>query len=189
MIRPRYVLLDRDGVINVDSDQFIKSPNEWIPIDGSLEAIALLNRFGYHVAVVTNQSGLARGLLTEKTLEEIHTKMHALVKSLGGRIDGVYYCPHGPESDCRCRKPRPGLLEAFAAERQIPLEQVLVIGDSLRDLQAALAVGAQPILVKTGKGRKTHANHPELDVPVFENLWEAAQYITSTFGQQNAERS
>lgn len=179
----RYVLLDRDGVINRDSDLFIKSPDEWLPIDGSLDAIALFNQFGYRVIVVTNQSGLARGYLTEQTLQQIHAKMQAMAKEKGGQIDAIYYCPHGPDSDCRCRKPRPGLLEAFAADYDIQLNELYVIGDSLRDIQAAIQVGAHPILVKTGKGKKTLKDHPELTVPVFENLWEAARYITQSGDQ------
>lgn len=173
----RFVLLDRDGVINEDSADYIKTPQEWRPLAGSLEAIALLNRHGYQVAVITNQSGVARGLLDEATLARIHAKMQRLAAEYGGRIAAVYYCPHGPDSDCRCRKPKPGLLEQFAADWQVDLADTVMIGDSLRDLEAAWAVGAKAILVETGKGKKTLANNPQLDVPLFDTLYDAAQFL------------
>jgi D-glycero-D-manno-heptose 1,7-bisphosphate phosphatase len=179
MPKQRYILLDRDGVINHDSDTFIKSPDEWIPIEGSLEAIALLNAHGYQVIVVTNQSGVARGLFDETILEKIHAKMRQLVSEKGGNITAIYFCPHGANSDCECRKPKAGLLKAFAADFHADLTMIAVIGDSLRDLQAAEAVGAKPILVKTGKGRQTLLNNPQLNIPVFENLYDAAQHLIS----------
>jgi D-glycero-D-manno-heptose 1,7-bisphosphate phosphatase len=179
MEQRRYVLLDRDGVINLDSDDFIKSPDEWIPIEGSLEAIALLNQQGYEVVVISNQSGIARGLFDEAMLTKIHDKMHRLLAEKGGEIAAIYYCPHGPESSCNCRKPKPGLLEQFALEKNVDLNSVYFIGDSLRDIQAAQAVGADPILVKTGKGQKTLSNNPNLNIPTFENLYGAAEYILS----------
>lgn len=175
----RYVLLDRDGVINHDSDHFIKSPEQWLPIEDSLEAIALLNRHDYKVVVITNQSGLARGLFDAATLEKIHAKMRRMVEQKGGKIDAIYFCPHGPDDGCTCRKPKPGLLEAFAGDHHIKLSGIAVIGDSLRDLQAAEAVGASPMLVKTGKGRQTLDKNPNLNIPIFENLYDAAKYITS----------
>ena len=181
MPKQRYVLLDRDGVINYDSDEFIKSPEQWLPIDGSLEAITLLNAHGYLVIVVTNQSGVARGLLDEAMLEEIHAKMRRLVNEKGGDIAAIYYCPHGADSDCECRKPKAGLLKAFAADFNADLTTIAVIGDSLRDVQAAEAVGAQPILVKTGKGQQTLLNNPQLNIPIFENLYDAAKHITSRY--------
>jgi D-glycero-D-manno-heptose 1,7-bisphosphate phosphatase len=177
MPKQRFVLLDRDGVINHDSDAFIKSPDEWIPIEGSLEAIGLLNTHGYQVIVVTNQSGVARGLFDETMLEKIHAKMCRLVSEKGGHIAAIYFCPHDATSDCGCRKPKAGLLKAFAADFHADLTMIAVIGDSLRDLQAAEAVGAKPILVKTGKGRQTLLNNPQLNIPVFENLYDAAQYL------------
>ncbi|HEY8096816.1 MAG TPA: D-glycero-beta-D-manno-heptose 1,7-bisphosphate 7-phosphatase [Methylobacter sp.] len=179
MPESRYVLLDRDGVINQDSDGFIKSPEEWLPIDGSLEAIALLNEHGYKVVVITNQSGVARGLFNAVTLEKIHAKMQRMATEKGGKIDAIYFCPHSPNDDCNCRKPKPGLLEQFADEHHVSLKGMAVIGDSLRDLQSAQAVGASPILVKTGKGRKTLTENPNLNIPVFENLYDAAKHITS----------
>lgn len=175
----RYVLLDRDGVINCDSDDFIKSPEEWLPIAGSLEAIALLNEHGYKVVVITNQSGVARGLFDTAMLEKIHAKMRSMTEEKGGKIDAIYFCPHGPNDDCNCRKPKPGLLEAFATDNHVSLIGMAVIGDSLRDLQSAQAVGASPILVKTGKGQKTLTENPNLNIPVFEDLYDAAKYITS----------
>lgn len=179
MPKQRYILLDRDGVINHDSDVFIKSPDQWIPIEGSLEAIALLNAHGYKVIVVTNQSGVARGLFDEIMLEKIHAKMRQLVSEKGGHITAIYYCPHGTDSECECRKPKAGLLKAFAADFHADLTTIAVIGDSLRDLQAADAAGAQPILVKTGKGKKTLIENPNLNIPVFENLYDAAKHITA----------
>ena len=151
----KLIILDRDGVINFDSDAYIKRPEEWKAIPGSLEAIALLTQAGYHVAVATNQAGVGRGLFEMATLNAIHDKMHRAVGLAGGRIDAVFYCPHAQEADCSCRKPKPGLLEEIARRFGISLEGVPSIGDSLRDLQAAAAVGAQPILVLTGKGTKT----------------------------------
>ncbi|MCF7966732.1 MAG: D-glycero-beta-D-manno-heptose 1,7-bisphosphate 7-phosphatase [Methylobacter tundripaludum] len=179
MSTQRYVLLDRDGVINRDSDDFIKSPEEWLPIEGSLEAIALLNEHGYKVVVVTNQSGVARGLFDVATLEKIHAKMRRMTEQKGGKIDAIYFCPHGPDDGCNCRKPKPGLLEQFAADHHASLTGMAVIGDSLRDLQSAQAVGSSPILVKTGKGRKTLNENPNLNIPVFENLYDAAKFITT----------
>ena len=179
MLKNNYVLMDRDGVINYDSDNFIKSPEEWKPIEGSLEAIALLNKQGYHVVVITNQSGLARGLLDENMLEKIHAKMHQLTADKGGKIEAIYVCRHGPDSGCNCRKPKPGLLESFAADKNISLKGIAFIGDALRDVQAAQAAGASPILVKTGKGQQTLIDNPDLNIPVFENLYDAAKHITS----------
>ncbi len=151
----RLVIVDRDGVINEDSDAYIKSPAEWVPIPGSVEAIARLNRAGYQVIVATNQSGVARGLFDFDTLTRIHEKMHRVLAEAGARVDAIFFCPHGPDDHCDCRKPRPGLLHDIAARLKTDLTGVPAIGDSLRDLQAASAVGARPILVLTGKGRKT----------------------------------
>lgn len=175
----KYVILDRDGVINRDSDAYIKSPEEWIPENGSLEAIELLNRHGYHVVVATNQSGLARGLYDEATLFQIHSKMQRMVSEKGGRIDAIFYCPHGPDDGCDCRKPEPGLLLQFAERAKTSLENIPFIGDTLRDINAAKAVGARPILVKTGKGLKTLHDNPALDVPVFDNLFAAATELVN----------
>ena len=153
----KLVILDRDGVINYDSAEFIKKPDEWKPIPGSLEAIARLTQAGYHVVVATNQSGVGRGLLDMATLSAIHDKMHKALAHAGGRIDAVFYCPHAQDANCNCRKPKPGLLEDIARRFNVDLGGVPCIGDSLRDLQAAARVKAQPILVLTGKGRQTAA--------------------------------
>ncbi len=173
----KQIILDRDGVINQDSDAYIKSPEEWIPIEGSLEAIALLCQNDFHVVVATNQSGLARGLYDEPTLYQIHAKMQRMVAEKGGRISAIFYCPHGPNDGCDCRKPEPGLLLQFAERAKISLTNIPFVGDTLRDIQAAQAVGARPYLVKTGKGMKTLQDNPTLDVPVFDNLLEAAKEI------------
>ena len=154
----KLVILDRDGVINYDSDQFIKNPDEWEPIPGSLEAIAQLNQAGYRVVVATNQSGIGRGLFDTSTLNAIHNKMHKACALAGARIDAVFFCQHAAEANCDCRKPKSGMLDEIAARYNFSnLNGVPVIGDSLRDLQPAAALGAQPYLVLTGKGTKTLA--------------------------------
>ncbi|HEX5337478.1 MAG TPA: D-glycero-beta-D-manno-heptose 1,7-bisphosphate 7-phosphatase [Gallionella sp.] len=153
----KLIVLDRDGVINFDSDQFIKNPEEWKPIPGSLEAIARLNQADYRVVVATNQSGIARGLFDMHTLNAIHDKMHKACALVGARIDAVFFCPHASENDCHCRKPKPGMLEEIAARYNVSMAGVPVVGDSLRDLQPAAALRAQPYLVLTGKGMKTQA--------------------------------
>ena len=151
----KLLILDRDGTINQDSDQYIKSPAEWKPIPGSLEAIARLTQGGWRVAVATNQSGLSRGLFDMSTLNAIHAEMHRAVGQAGGRIDAIFFCPHAADSNCECRKPKPGLLREIGSRFDIELKGVPMIGDALRDLEAAAAVGAQPYLVLTGKGRQT----------------------------------
>ncbi|KAF0843386.1 D-alpha,beta-D-heptose 1,7-bisphosphate phosphatase [Methylovorus glucosotrophus] len=151
----KLVILDRDGVINHDSPHFIKSPNEWVPIAGSLEAIALLNQSGFRVALATNQSGIGRGLFDMATLNAIHDKMHRSLSQLGGRIDALFYCPHAAEAKCDCRKPKAGMLEEIGRRFGMDLKGVACVGDSLRDLQAGVACGCQPILVRTGKGEAT----------------------------------
>jgi D-glycero-D-manno-heptose 1,7-bisphosphate phosphatase len=153
----KLIILDRDGVINYDSAQFIKSPEEWKPIPGSLEAIARLSQADYRVVVATNQSGVGRGLFDMPMLNAIHDKMHKAVAQAGGRIDAVFFCPHTPEAGCNCRKPKSGMIEEIAARYNADLTGVPSVGDSLRDLQASAALGAQPILVLTGKGQKTQA--------------------------------
>ncbi|THF63772.1 D-glycero-beta-D-manno-heptose 1,7-bisphosphate 7-phosphatase [Pseudothauera nasutitermitis] len=157
----KLIILDRDGVINHDSDQFIKSPDEWKPITGSLEAIARLNQWGWRVVVATNQSGVGRGLFGMDTLNAIHEKMVKSLTQAGGRLDAIFFCPHAADSTCECRKPRPGMLREIGARFNVPLEGVPMVGDSLRDLQAGLAVGCKPYLVLTGKGQKTRED-PDL---------------------------
>ena len=175
----KYVLLDRDGVINHDSGDFIKSPDEWLPIDKSFEAIALLNKHGYQIVVITNQSGVGRGLYSDAILTDMHHKMTRMAAALGGEISHIYYCPHLPDAGCECRKPKPGMLLQFSQDANVALDDIYFIGDSLRDIEAGIAAGAKSILVKTGNGEKTLAANPELNVPIFENLYDAAEYILS----------
>jgi D-glycero-D-manno-heptose 1,7-bisphosphate phosphatase len=153
----KLIILDRDGVINSDSEQFIKNPEEWKPIPGSLEAIALLNQADYRVVVATNQSGIGRGLFDMPTLNAIHDKMHKACALVGARIDAVFFCPHTADSHCRCRKPKAGMLEEIAERYNVSLAGVPTVGDSLRDLQSAATMSALPYLVLTGKGFKTRA--------------------------------
>jgi D-glycero-D-manno-heptose 1,7-bisphosphate phosphatase len=153
----KLAILDRDGVINHDSDNFIKTPEEWLPIPGSLEAIARLNHAGYQVILATNQSGIGRGLFEVSMLNAIHDRMHRALAQIGGRIDAIFFCPHAQEANCACRKPKAGLLEEIARRFSVDLKGVPSVGDSLRDLQASAAVGAIPILVLTGKGEATRS--------------------------------
>jgi D-glycero-D-manno-heptose 1,7-bisphosphate phosphatase len=153
----KLIILDRDGVINYDSDDFIKSPEEWIPIPGSLEAIARLNQAGYRVIVATNQSGIARGLFNVVTLNAIHQKMHTAAQMAGADIDAVFFCPHAADDNCDCRKPKPGMLYEIAKRFNINLKGIPNVGDSLRDLQSGFIAGCTPYLVLTGKGEKTRA--------------------------------
>ncbi len=172
----KLIILDRDGVINQDSDDYVKSAAEWLPLPGSIEAIAKLSKAGYTVVVATNQSGLSRGLFGIDELEAMHAKMCQLVEAAGGHIDGIFYCPHLPEDSCQCRKPASGLFEAIAQEFQTNLQGVPVIGDSLRDLVAGLALECKPILVRTGKGRASEhllsdqANSHLENTAVFDDL-------------------
>ncbi|HTS86344.1 MAG TPA: D-glycero-beta-D-manno-heptose 1,7-bisphosphate 7-phosphatase [Usitatibacter sp.] len=174
----KLVILDRDGVINFDSDQYVKSPSEWRPLPGSIEAIARLNQSGYRVAVATNQSGIGRGLFDMATLNAINDKMMEMVFRQGGRIDALFFCPHTADENCNCRKPRTGMLEEIATRFHADLKGVPAIGDSLRDLQAADAVGALPILVLTGKGKLTQeqGGMPKKTL-VFEDLAEASRHL------------
>lgn len=151
----KLIILDRDGVINFDQESFIKSPEEWVPIEGSLEAIARLNQADYHVVVATNQSGVARGLLDLATLNAIHHKMHAAALAVGARIDAIFFCPHSANENCDCRKPRTGMFQEIAKRYAIPLKGVPSVGDSLRDLQASYLAGCIPYLVLSGKGQAT----------------------------------
>ncbi len=173
------MILDRDGVINRDSSDFVKSAAEWIPLEGSIGAISALSRAGFTVAVASNQSGLARGLLDRNALRAMHRKLRKLVSAQGGRIDRIVICPHGPGDGCDCRKPEPGLLYRLARHYRSDLAGVPVIGDSLRDLQAAARAGARPILVRTGNGRATEqALECELAATeVFDDLAAAASAL------------
>jgi D-glycero-D-manno-heptose 1,7-bisphosphate phosphatase len=179
------LLLDRDGVINHDSDDYIRSIEDWHPIEGSIDAIAALSKAGYRIAIATNQSGLGRGYFTLDALEEIHAQLCQLVEQQGGSIAGIFYCPHLPDAGCRCRKPATGLLETIESELGESVADAWFVGDSLKDLQAARAMNCRPALVLTGKGKKTRdqLQSPSVDltgsddVPVFTNLAAAAAHI------------
>nr|MDP2190713.1 D-glycero-beta-D-manno-heptose 1,7-bisphosphate 7-phosphatase [Rhodoferax sp.] len=148
----KLVILDRDGTINEDSTEFIKTPEEWTPLPGALEAIARLNHAGWHVVIASNQSGLGRGLFDVATLNAMHAKMHRMLAAVGGRVDAVFYCPHAADEGCRCRKPEPGLFEQIGERYGLDLHDVPMVGDSARDMLAGVAAGCEPHLVLTGKG-------------------------------------
>jgi D-glycero-D-manno-heptose 1,7-bisphosphate phosphatase len=171
------IVLDRDGVINADSAEYIKSVEEWQPLPGSLEAIAALTRAGYDVFVVSNQSGLYRGLFDRDALAAIHRRMRDAVAAAGGRIAGIYFCPHGPDEGCNCRKPAPGMLLQLAAEHDVALPGVPFIGDKWSDVLAARAVGARPILVRTGHGDVTAAAHADEIVDLHSDLAAAVRAL------------
>ena len=174
----KLVILDRDGTINHDSDHYIKSLDEWRPIKGSLEAIARLTQAGYRIVVATNQSGIARGLFSTRTLFDIHEATQRAASQAGGRIDAFFFCPHAADAGCQCRKPQPGMLLEVARRFNVALKDVYMVGDALRDVQAAAAAGARPVLVLTGKGKKTHQ---EGDLPegtqVFADLAAFAEHL------------
>lgn len=188
--RSNLIILDRDGVINQDSSDYIKSPKEWVPLPNSLEAIAFLTKKGFTVVVATNQSGLARGYYSEHTLNLIHKKMQDQLALLGSQVDGIYYCPHGPDDGCRCRKPLPGLLEKIASNYQVSLDNVPFVGDSYRDLEAARNFNCWPVLVRTGNGEKTleKARSWLPKNAVFKDLLEFAEYFASKDLSQPAQR-
>jgi len=174
----KLVILDRDGVINFDSAQFIKNPTEWKPIPGSLEAIARLNQSGYRVVVATNQSGVGRGLFDMDTLNAIHEKMHKEAAGKGAHIDAVFYCPHAADAGCECRKPKAGMFRRISETLNVNLSGVPAIGDSMRDLEACALMGCQPMLVLTGKGEKTKAeNELPLGTLEFSDLAKAVDWI------------
>jgi len=176
------IILDRDGVINEDSEDYVRSLADWRPIPGSIEAMAALSRAGNMLAIATNQSGLGRGYFGLDELEAIHGELRRQVEALGGQLAGIFYCPHLPDEGCSCRKPGTGLLQAMAVELGVSPRGALFIGDSLKDLQAARAYGCRPVLVRSGKGAATekllHSSNPGLDnpeqVPVYDNLAAAA---------------
>lgn len=175
----KLIILDRDGVINQDSDEYIKSVDEWEPIPGSLAAMGRLCQAGYTLAVLTNQSGITRGLFDLETLHAMHKKMDRLLEQYGGHVSAIFFCPHGPDGDCNCRKPRAGMYQDLASRFQCDLSGIPSIGDSLRDVQAAVSVGASPILVRTGKGERTLASEAEelRDVPVYDDLSDVVDAI------------
>ena len=176
----KLIILDRDGVINHDRDDFVKSADEWIPLTGSLDAIAFLTQAGYTIAVATNQSGIGRGLFTMQELSEMHQKMHKLVQQAGGQIDGIWFCPHTAASQCQCRKPEPGMVLDIINRFSAKANEVYMVGDSLRDLQAIAAAGGKPILVRTGKGQKNLSQqHDQLPAgtQIFDDLMAFSQYL------------
>lgn len=173
----KLLILDRDGVINQDSDAYIKTLDEWIPIPGAIEAIARLSRAGWTVAVATNQSGLARGYYDQAALEAMHARLRQLVAEQGGEVGLIVHCPHGPDDGCDCRKPEPGMLRQIAAHYRAALDGVWFVGDSSGDLAAARAVGCQPVLVKTGKGQRTLAKPLPAGTLVFDDLAAVAAQL------------
>jgi D-glycero-D-manno-heptose 1,7-bisphosphate phosphatase len=174
----KLIVLDRDGVINEDSDAFVKTPDEWIPIPGSLQAVARLCEAGWTVAVATNQSGLARGLFDPMTLDNMHFKMQRLAMEEGGRFDLIVHCPHGPDDGCVCRKPLPGLFRQIANHFHMEqLQGVPVVGDSLRDLEAGMQLSGAPFLVRTGKGLKSLEGTLPPGTLVFNDLAAVAEYL------------
>ena len=183
MTSKKIIILDRDGVINQESDLYVKSADEWIPIPGSLEAIARLSKAGYSIYVATNQAGVGREVFTLKSLEEIHKKMRHEINALGGSLEEVFFCPHSPEENCECRKPKPGLLFLVANACNGDLKGVPFVGDSLRDMQAALVAGASPVLVRTGFGEITKdlSGFPG-NIPIFADL---ATYVEDLLCDQD----
>lgn len=174
----RLIVVDRDGVINRESAGFIRTPAEWLPLPGALAAIAALTRAGFAVVVATNQSGVGRGLFSASTLAAIHATMTTAIEAAGGRLAGIFVCPHAPNAGCDCRKPLPGLMRQIERHFGRALTGVPVIGDSERDLRAAQAVGARAILVRTGNGHETEARlDPRESVEVFDDLGAVADAL------------
>ena len=174
----KLVILDRDGVINEDSDDYIKSVDEWHPIPGSIEAISRLSKSGYTIAIATNQSGLARGYFTLETLDAMHGKMTSLIEACGGKISTIAFCPHHPDDDCDCRKPLPGLVDQIEARLEISANGAFFVGDTKKDMQVAISKGCTPILVKTGKGQRTLDKGLDLEgVTICDDLQAAADLI------------
>lgn len=173
----KLIALDRDGIINEDSPSYIKSPEEWHTVPGSMEAIAKLNRHGYKVVVATNQSGIARGYFTWETLNGLHQKMLAEVKAAGGQIDEIFICPHAPSDNCECRKPKSGLLLQAAKKFKITPQEILMIGDAMRDILAAINCGAKAIFIKTKNKENDLLLAKKAKIPIYENLAEAVDDI------------
>lgn len=182
----QFIILDRDGVINYDSFAYIKSPDELLFIPGSLEAIAILNRAGFHVVIATNQSGIGRGLFDRDMLERIHDKLITSLEKVGGKIDGIFFCPHHPDDQCECRKPKLGLFHQIQQKYHVDFSKTYFIGDSKGDMEAALSLPCKPILVLTSNGEKTLNERPEYKkIPHFANLEEAVQFILTEATHEN----
>jgi D-glycero-D-manno-heptose 1,7-bisphosphate phosphatase len=172
------VILDRDGVINHEADDDVTTVDGWDPIPGSIEAINRLKKAGYLVTIASNHSGIARGIYSEDELVEMNAKMQRMLAARGASVDGIFYCPHGPEANCICRKPKPGLLFQIAKQFDIDLSQTPLVGDNISDIQAAKMANAKPVLVRTGKGEYVMQHFPEaLDVPVYDDL---AHFVRET---------
>ncbi|MDC0534892.1 D-glycero-beta-D-manno-heptose 1,7-bisphosphate 7-phosphatase [Francisellaceae bacterium] len=174
-MKPEFIILDRDGVINEDSDAYIKSIDEWVPIQSSIKAIALLSKHNIPVAIATNQSGIGRGYYSTEIMQEIHIKLKNMVKQLGGKIQHIAHCPHLPKDNCNCRKPKTGMIEEIQQTCNIKnLRNCYFIGDSHKDILAARTAGCLPVLVKSGKGKETLAKYPELinEIPIYHDLLE-----------------
>lgn len=168
----KLIILDRDGVLNEEKEDFIKTPEEWVPIDSSMQAVSRLNEAGYRVVLATNQSGVGRGIIDMDTLNQIHQKMHNSLGRFGGWVDAIFFCPAAPDTDSECRKPRPGMFEDIANRCETDLADVPAVGDKLTDIQAAMAAGARPILVRTGYGRQTEQDKDLPDgIPVYDDLY------------------
>jgi len=181
----KFLILDRDGVINVESPEFVKTPEEWIPIKGSLEAIGRLSQAGYEIVIITNQSGLGRGHFSADMLAKMHAKMIDYIQQHGGKIQSILFCPHKPDEGCECRKPKSGMYQELAQRLNISFKNVYSVGDSVRDLLAAKMAGAKPVLVRTGNGKKSvkEIGHDETlglqDTPIFDNLAGFADALLS----------
>ncbi|MBU2711694.1 D-glycero-beta-D-manno-heptose 1,7-bisphosphate 7-phosphatase [Zooshikella harenae] len=175
----KLIILDRDGVINQDSDSYIKTVEEWQPIPGSIEAIAKLSQAGYLIAVATNQSGIARGLFSEQTLQAMHEKLLSMVNDAKGKIECIVYCPHGPNDTCDCRKPQTGLIKKIESALKTSAINAWLVGDSLRDIEAARKAGCKPILVKSGKGLRTLKTYPAIEAEIYDDLADFAKVLLS----------
>lgn len=182
MTDTKAVILDRDGVINLDSSDYVKSAGEWSPIAGSPEAIARLTHAGYRVFVATNQAGIARGVFTTEHLIQMHEKMVEITRESGGEFTGIYFCPHHPDDNCACRKPRPGMLQQIAQDHDLDLNNLPFVGDSVKDIEAAEAAGCRPVLVLTGNGEQTRERRPDLS-DVFKNL---SDFVDALLGNQGS---
>lgn len=168
----KLIILDRDGVLNEEREDFIKTPEEWVPIDSSMQAVSRLNEAGYRVVLATNQSGIGRGMIDMDTLNRIHQKMHNSLGRFGGWVDAIFFCPDAPDTGSQCRKPNPGMFEDIASRCETDLDDVPAVGDKLSDIRAAVAAGARPILVRTGYGRQTEKDEDLPDgVEVYDDLY------------------